>query len=184
MSRVKQRLSDHSQKTPMTTVQSFAPIIGEKPRVLILGSMPGVASLQAHRYYAHPRNAFWPIVLKLLAGADLDHYEQRLQLLKQKQVALWDVLASCQRAGSLDSAIATRSVIANPIAALLQSHPSIQAIALNGNSAHQLFVRHCLPLINRDAVVILPMPSTSPANAGMTTQQKYQRWAELARYLR
>jgi double-stranded uracil-DNA glycosylase len=195
---VSKRSSDHSQNSVVPdsasfvstslvstsfAVQSFAPIIGDAPTVLILGSMPGVASLQVQRYYAHPRNAFWPMITTLLGAAETIDYQARLNLLMSRGIALWDVLARCERQGSLDSAIELKSAVANPIAELLQQQPSIQVIALNGASAHQLYRKHCAPSLRR-APPVLPMPSTSPANAAISWQQKYQRWAELTGFLR
>ena len=98
----------------MARVRSFEPIVGHQPRILILGSMPGTASLHATQYYAHPRNAFWPIISELFDLPSGD-YETRAALLARKGVAVWDVLKTCFRAGSLDSAIDDRTIVVNDL---------------------------------------------------------------------
>jgi hypoxanthine-DNA glycosylase len=161
-------------------IHSFAPVVGEGSRVLILGSMPGVKSLAEQRYYAHPRNAFWPIVSVLFAiDLDLD-YDERIAALPTHGVALWDVLASCERRGSLDSAIVSERAQANPIAAFLASHPSIEAICFNGHSVQTLFERHVRPSAGAlvHSLRHLCLPSTSPANARLNLEQKLAQWHE------
>lgn len=166
-------------------VQSFAPVVSPGSRVLVLGSMPGVASLVAQQYYAHPRNAFWPImqaVLGIDAGAP---YPQRIAQLRDSSVALWDVAGCCVRPGSLDSAIDPASVIPNDFAALLREASQIRALFFNGQSVAQLFRRHAWPRY-RDVVGGLPhivLPSTSPANARLDLAAKVQAWRVLAAYL-
>ena len=128
-----------------TLLYSFPPVYDEQARVLILGSMPGTASLQQAQYYAHPRNAFW-FIMGELAGArpELD-YEQRLDCLRRAGIALWDVLAACQRPGSLDANILSHSQQPNDIAALLQACPLILRVMFNGAAAENLFRRHVRP---------------------------------------
>lgn len=166
-------------------VSSFPPLVGRAPRVLVLGSMPGLRSLQAARYYAHPHNAFWPIMGQLLGfegGAD---YDTRCRALTAAGVALWDVMASCERRGSLDSAIVRSSVQPNDIAALLEREPGIRAILFNGAAAEQGFVRHVLPGLGaRAGIDRLRLPSTSPAHAGLDRRAKLAAWRNaLAPYL-
>lgn len=166
-------------------VQSFAPVVSPGSRVLVLGSMPGVASLAAQQYYAHPRNAFWPImdaVLGVDAGAP---YMQRIAQLRDSGVALWDVAGCCVRPGSLDSAIDPASVIPNDFAALFEEAPQIRAIFFNGQSVAQLFRRHAWPA-HQTLLGELPqtvLPSTSPANARLDLAAKVQAWRVLAAYL-
>lgn len=161
-------------------VESFPPSIGSNCRVLILGSMPGVRSLAAAQYYAHPQNQFWPL-MQALFGVERDQpYAQRLRRLNDTGVGLWDVLQGCERRGSLDSDIAPHSEIANAIPALLQRHAEIRALAFNGSKAEQAFRRHVLaqlPAAHR--VQLLALPSTSPAHAGMRPAEKLRRWSVL-----
>lgn len=150
-------------------------------RVLILGSMPGVASLTAGEYYAHPRNTFWRI-LGDIAGATPDlPYAQRVALLRAHGLALWDVLQSCHRPGSLDADIAPESMVANDFTSFLARHPRIRLIAFNGATAEQCFRRHALPGLDAATLAALTLrrlPSTSPAHAGMPYERKLALWRE------
>ena len=163
-------------------VQSFGCISGEKPRILILGSMPGVASLQAQHYYAHPRNAFWPIMAQLLNAPVPSDWDTRYQWLTQHQIALWDVIGSCYREGSLDSAIQSDDLQLNPIASWLERQPTVSLIALNGAKAAQLFKRHLQMQIPK-SITVLTLPSTSPANAASRFVDKLQQWQQLLTHL-
>lgn len=164
--------------------RSFPPLAGAQARVLILGSMPGQASLAATQYYAHPRNAFWPIMGALVgAGPELP-YPQRIQTLQAAGIALWDVLAECERPGSLDAAIVADSVRANDFAGLLPEMPALRAIAFNGSAAEQAFRRHVLPALPSVRVELLRLPSTSPAHAARSLRQKLAEWQQLLNYLR
>ncbi len=154
-------------------------------RVLILGSMPGAASLTAARYYAHPRNRFWPLLSQLL---DLDaaaSYAERLAALQARGVGVWDVIGECVRVGSLDAAIDPRSIVANPLPALLAELPQLQAVACNGGAAYQAWRRHVQPRLQGPAagLPVLPLPSTSPANAGFSLSRLRQAWTPLLTYL-
>jgi len=153
-------------------------------RVLILGSMPGVASLCQQAYYAHPRNAFWPIMAQLLA-VDWPHdFAPRYALLQQKQVGLWDVLAQCERSGSLDKSIKTDSVQINDIPGLVARHNECRAIALNGQTAAALFKRHLLSTNGRllTGLNIVELPSTSAANARLSVADKTRIWQDKLGY--
>lgn len=168
---------------------SFAPVVGELPKVLILGTMPGQASLHAAQYYAHPRNAFWPILLSVInrnapdfAQAQLLAYPKRLQLACESGYALWDVLAKCERPGSLDSDIRRASEIANPIHSWLVAHPSVTRVCFNGKTAAALFKRHIQNELSQDVldrpIQFFTLPSTSPAMATLSLKQKQQAWLE------
>lgn len=167
----------------VSRAESFAPEWREDARVLVLGSIPGVASLQAQRYYAHPRNAFWPIMAELLGFDPALAYRQRLEVLKQNGVALWDVIESCYRPGSLDSRIAADSVAANDIAALVRRMPQLRLIACNGKTAQRLYLRHWAKVIAEqqpdNVPSIVALPSTSPAHAAMNFDQKLAAWRVL-----
>ncbi|HRP67163.1 MAG TPA: DNA-deoxyinosine glycosylase [Thauera sp.] len=156
--------------------QSFPAVYRADARVLVLGSMPGEASLAAGEYYAHPRNAFWPIMGALFgAGVELP-YAQRLERLTAAGVALWDVIARCVRAGSLDSAIAHDSIEANDFAALFATCPHIGHVFFNGAAAETAFRRHVrlAPGIQRPRLTRLP--STSPAHAARSFEAKLTAW--------
>jgi len=163
-------------------VQSFAPVIGKHPRILILGSMPGVASLDAVQYYAHPRNVFWPIMAELFSIDASADYAQRIVQIAQKPVVLWDTLKSCYRPGSLDSAITRDSVEANDIPELLEEFTQIKAVACNGASSANYFRKLVLPQIS-PSIELLQMPSTSPANAAMNFEQKLAVWRRLLEFI-
>lgn len=164
-------------------IESFAPIEAPQSRVLILGSMPGVVSLQVQQYYAHPRNAFWPILASLLGFDAALPYEQRLAQLTANRIALWDVLASCQRPGSLDANIARASEQPNDFISLFAECRQIRAVACNGGTAYALFRRHVLPVVDLSGIDVLQLPSTSPAHAGKSFAAKLAEWQQLRTYL-
>lgn len=150
---------------------------------MILGSMPGRASLEQQQYYAQPQNAFWPIMGELCgAGPDLA-YADRLQALEEHRIALWDVLASCHRPGSLDSAIRLRDAVANDFAGFLASHVGIARICFNGAKALELYCRLVLPTLVNPAHDLprVKLPSTSPAHAGMSRVDKLRAWRQAVR---
>lgn len=156
--------------------RSFSPLAGPGAHTLILGSMPGLASLHAGRYYAHPRNGFWPIMGALFqAGPELD-YSQRADRLIGSGIAVWDVLASCIRPGSLDSSIKADGLEANDFSAFLAMHPAIDRLFFNGQAAEGLFRRHVIPRLAHLPVAMTVLPSTSPAYASLTLMEKLQRW--------
>ena len=160
--------------------RSFPPIAGPDAWLLILGSMPGRVSLAKQQYYAHPRNAFWPILGELF-GAELElSYDQRKKILIQQGVAVWDVLQQCHRPGSLDGQIERNSEIANDLPCFLANHPRIRRILFNGQKAEGAFRKHCAgPLGQRAArLTLLRVPSTSPAHASLTRQQKLAAWRQ------
>lgn len=161
----------------MVCVRSFPPVVGPSARVLVLGSMPGSASLRAQRYYAHPQNAFWPIVGAVLGFDPGLDYAARLAALTARGVALWDVLLSCERDGSLDRAITPASMRTNDFAGLFAAHPGLRAVLCNGGTACRLFRRLVLPQLGAPAPTICTrLPSTSPAHAGMPRTQKLAAW--------
>lgn len=155
-------------------VRSFPPLIAAGARVLILGSMPGTASLAANQYYAHPRNQFWPILGDVLGFDPAIDYAARVHALHASGVAVWDVLAECTRTGSLDSAIDRRSEFPNDLTTLLAEHRGIRHVLLNGSKAATSFRRHHPRL----AITTIALPSTSPANASMPLASKLRAWRE------
>jgi hypoxanthine-DNA glycosylase len=148
-------------------------------RVLVLGSLPGQISLQQGEYYANPHNAFWKIMEKLFGAPRDMPYAARLRRLNESGIALWDVCASGQRPGSLDSKLS--NIVANDFGSFFSSHPSIGLVCFNGATAAKLYSRKVLPwLADRDAAIRREvLPSTSPAHAAMPLERKLSRWREV-----
>ena len=151
-------------------LQGLGPVIDANTRLVVLGSFPGVASLQAQQYYGHPRNQFWP-VLSALWGVDLVPltYPQRLEAIRARGLGLWDVYARCEREGSLDSAIERAQL--NDLASLVQRAPRLQAVAHNGGESARS-IKHTQSL----GIVVHRLPSTSPANASWSFARKLAAW--------
>lgn len=157
---------------PDTLLQGLNPVIDTRTRLIVLGSFPGVASLQAGEYYAHPRNQFWPL-LSTIWSVDLRAlpYGERLREVQQRGLGIWDVYAHCRREGSLDSAI--QDAAFNDLAGLKHRAPQLQAIAHNGGeSARAMRFTRTL------GVPVLRLPSTSPANASWSFERKLAAWRE------
>lgn len=168
-------------------LRCLPPVTPRRMRAAVLGSMPGAASLAAQQYYAHPRNNFWPLMRDLLAiDPDLS-YARRCRALRAAGIGLWDVLASCQRSGSLDQAIDRSSAVLNDLQSWLAS-PQLRVLALNGQLAGSLFRSRTNPALReqleRRGVKILVLPSTSPANARDSYASKRKRWRQLARAIK
>ena len=170
----------------MTVLQGFAAQVTAGTRVLVMGSMPGVASLTAGQYYAHRRNRFWPLMQALCGVDPMQPYEQRLQALLVAGVGLWDVLAHCQRPGSLDAAIRPGSEVAVDLPGLLPHCPQLRLVACNGAAAARLYARHLQPAVEalRPGLRVLALPSTSPANAASSLAVLEQQWQALLPWLR
>ena len=165
----------------MARVRSFKPIAGPDAKVLILGSMPGRASLAAGEYYAHPRNAFWPIVAELLGIDPASRYKARVQALRSARIALWDVLKSCARQGSLDAMIEEDTLLVNDFRAFFSSHGKIRRVYFNGTKAEACYKRHVLPDLDSGPMEYSRLPSTSPANASSSFFQKRHAWRVILR---
>lgn len=165
----------------MTKSRSFAPVADARARVLVLGSLPGRASLAQQQYYALPRNAFWRLMGEMFGFAHDAAYDCRLACLREHGVALWDVCHSARRDGSLDSAIEHGSVRANDFDAFFRKHPGIGAIFFNGATAARLYETLVLPSLpaalrqQRRSI----LPSTSPAHAARSYAEKLHRWSEV-----
>jgi hypoxanthine-DNA glycosylase len=166
----------------LAPLQGFAPIADRHATLLILGSMPGAASLAANQYYAHPRNAFWPM-LEAVWGITAPDYAARVRAVRAAGIAIWDVLASCRRSSSLDADIERGTIVVNDFTRFFRRHPRIRLIAFNGATAQTLYRRHVLPTLPESLrqIPALRMPSTSPAHAALSLQHKTQRWRELRR---
>ncbi len=162
-------------------LHGLAPVVGVQPKVLVLGSMPSHDSLRHGQYYAHPHNAFWAIMGNLFgAGKHLD-YNERYAILKQRHIALWDVVQQCQRRGSMDTAIISSSIVVNNIPALLQHHPSIRQVFFNGAKAEQIFISRLASKVAHQRIAWQRLPSTSPAHAALPLARKLEMWRCVAR---
>jgi TDG/mug DNA glycosylase family protein len=159
-------------------VYCFAPIENSSSNILILGSMPGEASLKARQYYAHPRNLFWRILGDLIGASAQLPYESRLQVLNSNGIALWDVLNSCIREGSLDSDIDDSSITPNDFASFYRAHPRISHVFFNGSKAEEIYRKRVLSSLGDEfnALQYKRLPSTSPAHASLSYEQKLSVW--------
>jgi hypoxanthine-DNA glycosylase len=162
----------------MTRKSSFPPVVAPDTRVLVLGSLPGERSLAERRYYAHPRNLFWRLVGEVI-GRDLQAlaYEARLEALLAAKIGLWDTVASATRAGSLDAAI--REAEHNPLAELVATLPELRAVAFNGAASAKIG----MAALAHTSLALLPLPSSSPANASVPYAEKRRLWAAIGEFL-
>ena len=162
-------------------IHSFPPIESNNSSILILGTMPGKASLHAQQYYAHPRNAFWKIISEILGINAVNSYEARTSSIVAARIALWDVLKSCTREGSLDSDIDNDSIIFNDFASFFNNLTHIHRVCFNGVKAEKLYMRHIQPCLrNSSNIKYICLPSTSPANAATSFDEKLKTWKAIA----
>lgn len=150
---------------------SFKPIIDKDSRVLVLGSMPGVKSLEEQEYYAHPQNHFWKLIAEL-TGEQFSSYEDKVRVLKKHRIALWDVYKCCVREGSLDTSIIAPEK--NDVPGILNKHPNIRLVVFNGKKAASAF-----PNLR---VETMTLPSTSPANT-IGFEKKKKEWEKIVEVL-
>ena len=164
---------------PITKDEGFPPLAGNNPAVLVLGSLPGKKSILEQEYYAHPRNAFWKIMGELFGAMPDLPYTERVARLTSQRVAVWDVLHSSSRPGSLDSAIHMPSARCNDFPAFLERHPAITTICFNGKKAADLFAKLAAGPVLRQypQLQLESLPSTSPAHAAMPFAEKLRRWS-------
>ena len=162
----------------MTRKSSFPPIVAPDTRVLILGSLPGERSLAEGRYYAHPRNLFWRLVGDVI-GRDLEAlaYDARLDALVTAKIGLWDTVASATRVGSLDAAI--REAEHNPLANLAATLPQLRAVAFNGSTSSKIG----MAALAESGLMLIPLPSSSPANAATPYTEKLRLWRAIGEFL-
>jgi hypoxanthine-DNA glycosylase len=165
----------------MSQIHSFPPIVSDASRVLILGTMPGIVSLNAREYYAHPRNAFWSIMGELFGAGPSLPYEDRVALIRSTGIALWDSLHACVRPGSMDKAIADEVV--NDFPAFFSQYPNISHVFFNGGKSETVFRHHALPALTGDRRTYIRLPSTSPAHAAMSIEDKVQAWSVVRQVL-
>ena len=161
----------------MNRISSFPPIVDKSSKILILGSVPGVKSLQMQQYYAHPQNNFWKLLFHLVDTEFSSDYHTRLQLLKKHRIALWDVIESCERKGSKDTDI--KSEIDNDIQELINSHPNIKIIFCNGQKSY----KNLLKVVGKNFIIpIVVLPSTSPLHT-IKFEEKLEQWKIIKDYL-
>ena len=172
------QMSDKSTPEGEDKLEAFQPEMKADAQVLILGSMPGIKSLEAQQYYAHKQNSFWYFMQEMFGIERSSSYAQRLTELKSCKIALWDVVHSCVRPGSLDSNIQASSVRANDFAALLKSCPKIHSVFFNGQKAASLFKKHIdsSSLQAFKSIGFTSLPSSSPAHASMRPAEKLASW--------
>lgn len=159
-------------------IESFPPVTRADARVLILGSMPSRKSLAALEYYAHPQNLFWTIMGELFGSSRDLPYAERLQILQDHHVALWDAARTCRRDLSADATM--RDVEANDVAGLLAECTAIRTIFCNGRKSEQLCRKLIAPSVSGYDIEFVYLPSTSPANASVTPSEKVRAWAVVA----
>lgn len=153
--------------------QSFEPIIGHQPKVMILGSLPGEKSLELQQYYGFPQNRFWKLMFQIYQQEFSADYSTRLELIKANKLILWDVAHSAERIGSLDSAI--NNEVPNDLHRLIQKHRTIEKIIFNGKKAEQMYRRFFEPISN---IQYYTNPSTSPANASYSFDRLLTIWTD------
>jgi hypoxanthine-DNA glycosylase len=152
----------------------FAPLARSDARVLILGSLPSQRSISRNEYYAHPQNAFWPI-MAAIASAE-GSYENRSAALQQAGIAVWDVLASSVRRGSLDADIQMSTAEVNNFEAFFAAHRAIRRVLFNGQKAAKIFAERVPQDLVEGRIQLFTLPSTSPAHAAMSLQRKLELW--------
>lgn len=157
-------------------INSFPPLVAADTEILILGTMPGIASLAKQEYYAHPRNHFWKIMFTLLSDLPVpENFGDKIKMLQGNNIGLWDVLENCERKGSLDIHIKNQQE--NDFLSLFKKYPGIKKIAFNGKESHKYFFKKFGQI---DGISYFVMPSTSPANT-MSFESKLNLWSVLMR---
>lgn len=159
-------------------ISSFSPIIDNNSKILILGSIPGIKSLEKQQYYAHPQNKFWKIIFELFNEEFTEDYQERINVLKKNHIALWDVIDSCERKGSLDSEIKNEE--ANQIEEVLENHLNIRAIFCNGGKSF----KNLRKILGKNfRIPIYQMPSTSPLHT-VSFEKKLEEWKRIVEFLK
>ncbi len=161
----------------MKRIKSFPPIVNEQSEILILGSVPGNKSLLMQQYYAHPQNQFWKLMFHLFEEKYSLDYQKRIDFLKKNKIALWDVIESCERKGSLDTEI--KNEIDNNIPQLIENHPKIKIIFCNGQKSYKNLIK----ILGKDfKIPIMVLPSTSPLHT-VKFEKKLEVWKVIMDYL-
>jgi len=157
----------------MNRINSFPPIVDEQSEILILGSVPGVKSLEMQQYYAHPQNQFWKLMFHLFDKPFSLDYQERIELLKENKIALWDVIESCERKGSLDTEI--KNEFDNNIPQLIENHPNIKIIFCNGQKSYKNLIK----ILGKNfKIPIIVLPSTSPLHT-VKFEEKLLSWLKI-----
>ncbi len=156
---------------------SFEPIVQQGAKILILGSWPSPKSREEGFYYGHPRNRFWQLLAKLLEQDVPQTIPQKKQLLVENAIALWDTLASCDIDGASDASI--RNPVPNDVAGLVERY-GIKAVFCNGNAAMKFYQKFHY---HQTGIAAIPLPSTSPANAGYSLQRLEEQWEKIKEFL-
>jgi hypoxanthine-DNA glycosylase len=164
--------------------QCFTAQASPDARVLILGSMPGQVSLAQSQYYAHPRNLFWIFMQTLFDIDKCLSYDERILALKAQKIALWDVYAECYREGSLDVSITASTIRCNDFVSFFKAYPNIHTIFFNGKAAEKAYKKHILPLMPVRHCQYIGLPSSSPANASISYEDKLQCWQKVQEVIR
>jgi hypoxanthine-DNA glycosylase len=162
----------------MDYCESFKAVVSNNTRILILGSMPGVKSIDLNEYYAHPQNKFWDIIEACFGIQRSTPYYERLVALTEQNLGLWDVIESCERKGSLDSAI--KNAKPNDFQSLLTNYGNIETVFCNGKKSEALFRKEVLPTLSKK-ISVVSLPSTSPANARLAFVDKLEQWSDAFR---
>ncbi len=155
----------------------FAPIASPDARILILGSLPSQRSLEVSQYYAHPRNAFWRIMGELVGATGA--YPDRCRRLTDRGIAVWDVLRSSVRPGSLDADIRMDTARPNDFAGFFAEYPDVRKVCFNGRKAEDIYRRLVLPVLDAPSHELGSLPSTSPAHAAMSFAKKLEIWRSM-----
>lgn len=158
-------------------IKSFPPVVSENSKILILGSIPGVKSLEKQEYYAHPQNQFWKLMFCIFNEEFSMNYEDRTNLLKNNKIAIWDTIESCERVGSLDTNI--KNEVSNQIPDLLENYPNIKVIFCNGQKSY----KNLLKLLGKEfKIPIVLMPSTSPLHT-ISFESKLKEWKRILEFV-
>lgn len=169
----------------MTDIDGFSPVVSINSSILILGTMPSEASLLRQQYYGHSRNAFWPIMSALFDFAPELSYQLRKEVLIENGIAVWDVLQSCNRMGSLDSSIKLPTIRTNDLTGFFSEYKGIQRVFFNGRMAEKLYQKWILPTLNTrfSYLQYQYLPSTSPAYASLKFEQKMEAWKVIKQHV-
>jgi TDG/mug DNA glycosylase family protein len=165
-----------TRKLIIMQIVAFPPILPEKPHTLILGTMPGLKSLKFQQYYAHPQNQFWKFMGDIYGANPSLPYEERLRILKEHGIAVWDVVQACQRQGSMDADI--KNEVVNDFEAFFQRHPTIRRVVFDSLTAEKIYNKRVLPMLTKN-LQYARVPSPSPAHARMSYTAKLARWREV-----
>ncbi|WP_085992858.1 DNA-deoxyinosine glycosylase [Oceanobacillus senegalensis] len=163
-------------------IYSFPPVLPDVPKVLILGSMPSVQSIEKKQYYGNPRNHFWPILFELFQEDPIEDYGRKVEFIKKHKIALWDSIGACFREGSLDADI--KEDVPNDIVGLIKAHPSIRLIACNGTKSYETF-RKNFDMHELLHVHVKKLPSTSPipGRYNKSFAEKVEAWSVILKYM-